>query len=120
MEGVVRTVVGYSGGKERDPTYRNIKDSTECILIEYDPSLVTFRDLLVEWANMHNPRSKRKTQYRSAIFYADDGQKRAALEAVKGLGRSVCTAVEPVGPFYRAEEYHQNFLARRGAGGAAY
>mmetsp|Transcript_15869 Transcript_15869/g.21258 ORF Transcript_15869/g.21258 Transcript_15869/m.21258 type:complete len:120 (+) Transcript_15869:48-407(+) len=115
MDGVIRTVVGYTGGKEKNPTYRKIKDSTESILIEYDPDIISYEDILVEWSRMHSPISKRKTQYRSAIFYADEEQKKIAEETVKAmksaLGVSkVFTGIEPVSAFYRAEEYHQNYL----------
>mmetsp|Transcript_15873 Transcript_15873/g.21262 ORF Transcript_15873/g.21262 Transcript_15873/m.21262 type:complete len:120 (+) Transcript_15873:161-520(+) len=115
MKGVIRTVVGYSGGQEKNPTYAYIKDSTESILIEYDPDIISYEDILVEWSRMHSPISKRKTQYRSAIFYADEEQKKIAEETVKAmksaLGVSkVFTGIEPVSAFYRAEEYHQNYL----------
>mmetsp|Transcript_3232 Transcript_3232/g.4713 ORF Transcript_3232/g.4713 Transcript_3232/m.4713 type:complete len:120 (+) Transcript_3232:237-596(+) len=115
MDGVIRTVVGYTGGEEKNPTYRRIKDATESILIEYDPDIMPYEDILVEWSRMHSPISKRKTQYRSAIFYADEEQKKIAEETVKAmksaLGVSkVFTGIEPVSAFYRAEEYHQNYL----------
>lgn len=123
MSGVVRTAVGYSGGTELDPTYRDIKDATESILIEYDPSVIEYEDLLVEWARLHSPIRQRKRQYRSAIFYVDENQRKAALDAIKAIetsspGQHIYTDVERVGRFYRAEQYHQNYLQTRGMGGA--
>ena len=69
MDGVVRSVVGYSGGKGKDPTYRNILDYTEALLIEYDPKIVSYEDLVLSWTQMHFPNYHGKTQYRSAVWY---------------------------------------------------
>mmetsp|Transcript_3234 Transcript_3234/g.4715 ORF Transcript_3234/g.4715 Transcript_3234/m.4715 type:complete len:124 (+) Transcript_3234:237-608(+) len=119
MDGVIRTVVGYTGGKKKDPTYRQIKDATESILIEYDPDIISFEDILIEWSRQHSPIRKKSKQYRSAIFYVDEEQKKIAEETVKAmksalksaLGVSeIFTGIEPVSAFYRAEEYHQNYL----------
>mmetsp|Transcript_27954 Transcript_27954/g.37157 ORF Transcript_27954/g.37157 Transcript_27954/m.37157 type:complete len:125 (+) Transcript_27954:306-680(+) len=119
MDGVIRTVVGYAGGEEKNPTYRRIKDATESILIEYDPDIMPYEDILVEWSRMHSPISKRKTQYRSAIFYADEEQKKIAEETVKAMkntsrGNEIFVDIEPVSAFYRAEEYHQDFIKKKG------
>mmetsp|Transcript_30027 Transcript_30027/g.61270 ORF Transcript_30027/g.61270 Transcript_30027/m.61270 type:complete len:126 (-) Transcript_30027:196-573(-) len=118
MDGVVRTVVGYTGGIEADPTYRNIKDATEAILIEFDPSVVSYGEILKEWSTQHSPFFPQKTQYRSAIFVASDEQRKLAEEIVKELeekneDRQVFAAIEEVGAFYQAEEYHQKFLEKQ-------
>lgn len=119
MSGVHRAVVGYTGGVKKNPTYQRILDSTESILLEYDPEVVTYEDLLMEWGRMHHPFYKQKTQYRSAIFYENEDQKAIALKTVAALkanskGAEVFTSVEPASAFYKAEEYHQNFLAKQG------
>eukprot|EP00957_Ditylum_brightwellii_P188094 14320032-Ditylum_brightwellii.AAC.1 len=80
MDGVVRTVVGYTGGSEPNPTYSNIKDATEAILVEFDPSVVSYEDILLEWSKQHSPYFPQKTQYRSAIFYRTEEQRALALE----------------------------------------
>ena len=112
-------MVGYSGGKKLKPTYRNIMDHTEALLIEFDPSVVSYEDLLITWSRMHSPTSTAKCQYRSAVWYLDDEQQveaEAVLEGMKAMarGRTVTSKVEPVTRFYRAEEYHQNYLAKKG------
>mmetsp|Transcript_35180 Transcript_35180/g.53983 ORF Transcript_35180/g.53983 Transcript_35180/m.53983 type:complete len:120 (+) Transcript_35180:350-709(+) len=115
MPGVVGTVVGYSGGKQLNPTYRNIKDHTEAIMIEYDPKIVSFETLLDAWSNMHTPLRNTKTQYRSAIFYLSEDQQKAAerkvAEIQARMSQTIFTSVEPTTRFYRAENYHQHFLA---------
>ena len=117
-----RVVVGYSGGKDLDPTYQRILDHTEAYLIEFDPAIVTYEDLVIEWSQSHYPRHKGKCQYRSAVWYLDEEQKDIAEGIVEGMkaeaGRSVklYTNVEPVTRFYKAEEYHQNFLGKRRRG----
>lgn len=124
-------MVGYSGGKEPDPTYRNTKDHTEALLIEFDPKLVSYEDLVLEWSRSHSPRGKTKCQYRSAVWYLNEEQKEIAEEVVEGMkvymGRHRApasvqkyiednddfSAVEEATRFYRAEEYHQNFMQKQ-------
>lgn len=116
MTGVSRCVVGYSGGVTKDPTYRNIMDHTEALLVEFDPTKISYEDLVLSWTQMHNPVYKGKTQYRSAVWYLDEDQKETAEEVVEGWKASsrdvLVTSVEPAITFYRAEEYHQNFLSK--------
>jgi len=120
MEGVERCVVGYSGGKQLKPTYRSIKDHTEALLIEFNPDVVSYEDLLISWSRMHSPTSSAKCQYRSAVWYLNDDQRVAAEEILEGMKAytrgKVTSKVEPVTRFYRAEEYHQNYLAKQGGG----
>lgn len=110
-------MVGYSGGTQPDPTYRKILDHTEALLVEFDPSKVSYEDLVVSWTQMHHPSYKGKTQYRSAVWYTDDEQQQVALEIVKsweGSSREqLHTSVEPALTFYKADEYHQFFMEKR-------
>lgn len=122
MNGVVRVVVGYSGGKELNPTYRSIKDHTEALLIEFDPDVVSYEDLLISWSKMHSSTNTHsKCQYRAAVWYLNSDQKTEAqgvLQGMQAMSRSKVTSkVEKVTRFYKAEEYHQNYLAKMGAGG---
>ena len=120
MKGVARCVVGYSGGKRSNPTYRNIKDHTEALLVEFDPSEVDYEDLVISWTQMHNPCTKGKTQYRSAVWYLNKEQKETAQTIVKDWTSStrepLYTSVDRATSFYRAEEYHQFFLSKRMGG----
>ena len=116
MKGIDRVVVGYTGGKELNPTYQSIKDSTESVLIEFDPSVISYEKILDEWTKMASPTYAAKTQYRSAIFYNSEEQRIAGLNKIDELeskGSIIYTAVEPVSAFYRAEEYHQNFINKQ-------
>lgn len=121
MEGVKRVVVGYTGGVEAFPTYSAIKDSTEAVLIEFDPSAISYEKILDFWAQSHSPFFPQKCQYRSAIWYRNEEQKAAAesvianLQNKRGEGKKVYADVEPIGSFYRAEEYHQDFLNKQTA-----
>jgi peptide-methionine (S)-S-oxide reductase len=122
MNGVVRVVVGYSGGKQLNPTYRNIKDHTEALLIEFDPDVVSYEHLLISWSRMHSPTNTHsKCQYRAAVWYLNSDQKAEAegfLQGMRALSTAKVTSkVEPVTRFYKAEEYHQNYLSKMGGGG---
>lgn len=112
-------MVGYSGGETLNPTYRSIQDHTEAVLVEFDPTLVSYEDILLEWSQMHTPTMQRKTQYKSAIWFLNKEQEETAKEVVEGmkasLKRSVYTDVVTATRFYRAEEYHQDFLSKRGS-----
>ena len=118
-------VVGYTGGMEPNPTYKAILDSTEALLIEYDPNVINFQDLLAASLKQHNPYIKpRKRQYRSAIWVQNEKQRKAALSHVESLSKQehgfgkhnkskkVYIDVEDAGPFYRGEEYHQDFIGK--------
>jgi len=135
IEGVSDAAVGYSGGTLKDPTYEDVcSDRTghaEVVQVDYDPGRVSYDDLLdVFWA-CHDPTTRNRqgpdvgTQYRSVIFYHDDAQKSAALaskerlEASGRLRRPIVTEIVPAAPFYRAEEYHQRYLEKRGRGGCS-
>mmetsp|Transcript_39573 Transcript_39573/g.71295 ORF Transcript_39573/g.71295 Transcript_39573/m.71295 type:complete len:126 (+) Transcript_39573:390-767(+) len=117
MGGVVEVVVGYTGGVKKNPTYQNIMDTTEAFMVEFDPSIISYEEILDEWANQHAPYYSSKGQYRSAIFYCSDEQRDAAQSKIQALGnggtRKVYVDLEPVTTFYRGEEYHQNFLEKQ-------
>jgi len=130
-EGVVGTTVGYSGGKVESPTYEDVcSDKTghaEAVLVEFDPSVISYDALLdIFWSN-HDPTTPNRqgpdvgSQYRSAIFYFSDEQRRAAEESKRRLAKSgkmsrpIVTEIVPAGRFWKAEEYHQKYLMKRGA-----
>ena len=114
MNGVAQVIVGYTGGQMSDPTYQNIMDATEAVLIEYDPAVISYETILSEWSKQHHPVVKQTTQYRSAIFVKNAEEQLVAQKVVEELGEStglkLYTDVEEAGAFYRAEEYHQDFL----------
>ena len=117
MEGVIRTRVGYAGGTTPNPTYHNIGDYSETVQIDYDPSRVSYERLLDVFWRSHDPTADTwSTQYRSAIFYHNDGQKKTIMESKQReearLGRKIQTAILPYSRFYLAEDYHQKYYLR--------
>ncbi|HKW51653.1 MAG TPA: peptide-methionine (S)-S-oxide reductase MsrA [Candidatus Eisenbacteria bacterium] len=130
VKGVVSTQVGYSGGRTPHPTYEQVCSGrtghAEAVEVTYDPAQVSYDDLLrVFWEN-HDPTTPNRQgpdvgeQYRSAIFFHTPEQEAAAkasvasLEAEKRFRRPIVTQIVPAGPFHRAEEYHQQYLEKRG------
>jgi peptide-methionine (S)-S-oxide reductase len=115
LQGVVRTRVGYAGGTTVDPTYHRIGDHSETIQIDYDPELISYAQLLDVFWDAHNPRAPSfSRQYRSAVFYHDETQRRLAEETKKqrqSRGRFF-TDIEPLSEFYMAEDYHQKYYLR--------
>jgi peptide-methionine (S)-S-oxide reductase len=130
MPGVVSTAVGYIGGATKDPTYEQVcTDRTghaEAVLVEYDPTRVAYDDLLERFWKIHDPTQVNRqgpdfgTQYRTAIFYTSDEQRAAAEASKEQLSasgkhrRPIATEIVPAPEFYRAEEYHQQYFAKRG------
>ena len=127
VSGVQEAVSGYAGGKVVDPSYIRVSTGTtghaESVKVTYDPAQVSYRQLLeVFFAVAHDPTQlnrqgpDRGTQYRSAIFYANEEQQRDArqyigeLEANHAFRRPIATQVEPLPAFYPAEAYHQRYL----------
>jgi len=108
--------VGYSGSKNPaavDPTYDNIQDYAESIRVIFDPSKLTYADMLTMFFSFHIPADPRwaGTQYRSVVFVHDAKQRELAELTIKGQRRiGQFVAVENFSDFYRAEEYHQNYL----------
>lgn len=130
LKGVISTAVGYSGGTKENPTYEDVcTDRTghaEVVEIEFDPSQISYQQLLDVFFSNHNPTTLNRqgpdagSQYRSAIFYHSPEQKAAAEEAKDRLQKSgkfprpIVTTIEPASTFWRAEEYHQQYLKKRG------
>ncbi|HUA85974.1 MAG TPA: peptide-methionine (S)-S-oxide reductase MsrA [Bryobacteraceae bacterium] len=128
LAGVKSTQVGYIGGRMPNPTYEDVcTDETghaEAVEVTFDPQVISYHDLLeVFWAN-HDPTTKDRqgpdvgTQYRSVIFFDSPEQEteaRASLEAAqKRFRRPIVTQILPAAEFWRAEEYHQQYLEKRG------
>ncbi|HEY7212594.1 MAG TPA: peptide-methionine (S)-S-oxide reductase MsrA [Bryobacteraceae bacterium] len=130
IPGVIDAVSGYQGGHTESPTYKDVcTDRTghaEVVEVEYDPAKVSYDKLLDVFWDAHDPTQVNRqgpdvgTQYRSVIFYYTPEQEQGAraskakLEASGRLRRPVATEILPAPPFYRAEEYHQQYLAKRG------
>ena len=130
IPGVLATEVGYEGGTIDHPTYNDVcTDSTghaEVVQVTYDPSRVSYDALLDQFFSLHDPTQLNRqgpdwgTQYRSAVFVHDDAQKREAMEKIAELNAAgvfrnpIATTVEPAGTFWKAEEYHQKYLEKRG------
>lgn len=123
LDGVVDVIVGYAGGHTENPSYPDVCSGTtghtEVVQVEYDPERIDYRSLVDHFWSLHSPTFKEKAQYRSVIFTHDDEQRAIAdaalAERQAGDRRTIYTSVEPAPAFYRAEEYHQQYLARRGA-----
>jgi peptide-methionine (S)-S-oxide reductase len=112
---VIRTRVGYAGGVKKNPTYHDLGDHSESFQIDYDPEKITYEQLLDLFWSHHNPCAKSwSVQYRSAIFYSDDEQKKAALESKAKHAKlgEITTAIEPLKEFTPAEDYHQKYMLR--------
>ena len=127
LKGVVSVESGYSGGHVADPSYRAVctgmTGHAEVVQVTFDPQVLSFADLLRVFFTIHDPTTMNRqggdvgTQYRSAIFYHSDEQKRVAEEIIKEVdesqvwGRPVVTEVTPFDKFYIAEDYHQEYYA---------
>ena len=122
MPGVKETRVGYTGGDVEDATYRNHGTHAEGIEILFDPALISYRDLLEFFFQIHDPSTKNRQgndkglSYRSAIYYTSDAQKATAEDTIRDVDASglwpgkVVTEVEPAGAFWEAEAEHQDYL----------
>jgi peptide-methionine (S)-S-oxide reductase len=126
VKGVSKVVSGYAGGKVKNPTYREICTGTtghaEVAQITFDPSKVSFEELLEVFWNTHDPTTLNKqgadegTQYRSVIFYHSDDQRQAAeeyksqLESSKVYQNPIVTEISPLPDYFPAENYHQNYF----------
>ena len=126
LEGVIRVESGYSGGAVVNPTYKQVCTGTtghaECIQITFDPTKISFDELLLVHFTTHDPTTLNRqgndagTQYRSVIFYHNEAQKRSAERAVKDVApaiwgdKPITTEIVPLDKFYVAEDYHQDYL----------
>ena len=132
VPGVTKTTVGYSGGKTTNPSYEDVCTGTtghaEAIQVEFDPTKLTYEGLLGYFFRMHDPTTLNRqhndvgTQYRSAIFYNSDEQRKTAekvkeqLEAAKKFNRPITTEITKASEFYSAESYHQKYLVKHPGG----
>ena len=130
VPGVADAVVGYSGGTMENPTYRDVCTDTtghaEVVQVTYDPAKLSYDQLLDVFWKLHDPTQVNRQgpdfgkQYRSAIFFHTPEQEKTARAAKERLGKSgrfsrpIATEITPAGPFYKAEDYHQRYLEKRG------
>jgi len=129
VKGVLSTEVGYTGGHTENPGYEEVCTDTtghaESVRLTFDPSVVSYRDLLEVFWQIHDPTTLNRqgpdvgSQYRSVIFYHSEAQKQQAEASLQEQQqsrffryRTIVTAIEPASTFYRAEEYHQHYLAK--------
>jgi len=127
LNGVISVMPGYAGGSLKNPTYDEVCDGrtghAEAIRIEFDPSAISYRDLLTVFFATHDPTTLNRqgndigTQYRSIVLYASTEQKKQAEGLIQELndssafGEPVVTEVKPLGDFYEAEDYHRKYFA---------
>ncbi len=128
QEGVIDSHVGYTGGDVENPTYSNHEGHAEAVEIDYDDQKTSYKKLLDFFFQIHNPTTLNQqgndlgTSYRSAIFYGNDEEKQEAEEFIDIVNNSkrwkdpVVTTLEPLGKFYLAEDYHQDYLQKNPEG----
>jgi len=134
LDGVYSTAVGYAGGLTANPSYQEVctggTGHTEVVLVNYREQDVSFKSMLQVFFEVHNPTQGMRqgndigTQYRSAIYYTSDEQRQQALEVMAQYQQqlaaanhsAITTEVEPLGEFYYAEQYHQQYLAKNPGG----
>ena len=125
VKGVLETEVGYAGGTTKNPTYKEVCTNTtghaEVVKVTFDPSIVSYEELLEVFWNLHNPTTLNRqgwdigTQYRSVVFYNSEEQRLAAEKLKEKLDNSgkynkpIVTEIVSVSEYYRAEEYHQKY-----------
>ncbi len=126
--GVTDTEVGYTGGKNENPTYENHPGHAEAVEIEYDSTKTSYKKLLDFFFQIHNPTTLNQqggdqgTSYRSAIFYGSEEEKKEGENFINIVNKSkrwkdpVMTTLEPLRTFYKAESYHQDYLQKNKGG----
>lgn len=130
VPGVLSTTVGYSGGQFKGPSYKDVCSGktghAEVVQVEYDPTKVSYEELLEVFWNIHDPTQLNRqgpdvgTQYRSAIYFHNPEQEATAIASREELKRSgrhkkpIVTEITPASAFYNAEDYHQQYLEKRG------
>lgn len=124
LPGVTDTRVGYTGGEIPNATYRNHGNHAEGIEIQFEPEVISYRQLLEFFFQIHDPTTRNRqgndqgTSYRSAIYYVDENQRQIAMDTIADVNESgiwpgkVVTEVEAVGKFWEAEPEHQDYLER--------
>ncbi|MFN8658203.1 MAG: peptide-methionine (S)-S-oxide reductase MsrA [Candidatus Obscuribacterales bacterium] len=136
LPGVSSTAVGYMGGSKTNPTYQDVCSHTtghaEVVQVEFDPQTVSFEELLNKFFSIHNPTTLNRQgpdvgdQYRSAVFFHSPEQQAAAAETVKQLTAAgkfrdpIVTQIVPAAEFWKAEEYHQQYLKKQGRTHCSY
>ena len=131
VKGVSSTSVGYSGGKKDSPTYEQVctgdTGHAEVVEVDFDPSVVTYSELLDVFWSCHDPTTKDRQgpdighQYRSVIYYLDDRQKKLAEESMNDMSKSgrfrdsIVTEIYPIKEYYKAEDYHQDYFDKKGS-----
>ena len=131
VKGVSSTSVGYSGGKKDSPTYEQVctgdTGHAEVVEVDFDPSVVTYSELLDVFWSCHDPTTKDRQgpdighQYRSVIYYLDDRQKKLAEESMNDMSESrrfrdsIVTEIYPIKEYYKAEDYHQDYFDKKGS-----
>ncbi len=132
LPGVKSTLVGYTGGSTENPTYDDVCSEgtghAEAVQIQFDPAAVSYEKLLEIFWDSHNPTTLNRqgpdsgTQYRSGIFFHSPEQEKAARQSKEALGKSgkwkqsIVTEIVPAKKFFKAEDYHQQYLSKRGLG----
>jgi len=132
VPGVIKTTVGYTGGHTENPSYEDVCSHTtghaEATLIEFDPKVVTYEELLIHLFRIHDPTQLNRQgpdigdSYRSAIFYTNDNQRQIAEDYISQISMSIenkepiVTEVTKLAEFYEAEDYHQKYTERTGRG----
>lgn len=127
LKGVEDVVSGYQGGDTANPTYREVSSGrtghAEVVRVTYDPDVIDYKDLLRVFFAIHDPTTLNRqgadvgTQYRSTILYQNEEEKKAAEDTIEKLTRDkvfrdpIVTTIEEAGPFYKAENYHQDYFA---------
>ncbi len=127
LKGVTSTAVGYMGGATQNPTYKDVctgtTDHAEVVQVEYDPSLISYEQLLEIFWKAHDPTQMNRqgpdhgSQYRTAIFFHTPEQEavaRASKANLPSLSKPVATEITAAGTFWKAEDYHQQYLEKRG------
>ena len=130
LQGVEKVASGYSGGQAENPTYKQVCNGdtghAECLNVEFDPSIISFEDLLEVFWKTHDPTTLNRqgndvgTQYRSVVFYHNEEQKKIVENQIVELDKSgswnnpIVTTLEPFVKFYPAEDYHQDYFNNNG------
>ena len=127
LKGVMKTLVGYTGGHYKNPTYEQVSTGstghTEAVFLEFEPKLITYEKLLHNFWSIHDPTTVSRqgpdigTQYRSAIFFYNKKQEAQARKSLeehqKTLSKAIVTEILRTTNFYGAEEYHQSYLKKK-------
>lgn len=133
LDGITSTEVGYTGGHTKNPTYKEVCSKTtghaEAVMIEFNPEKISYEKLVDFFFQIHDPTTLNRqgpdigSQYRSAIFYVNENQKKTAdeikkqFEEKKVFKNKIITEITRASEFYRAEEYHQNYHKKMGLSG---